>query len=175
MTVGGASVAIDEPHARYSARLPGRPIAEVRSPRRDVLLEADGTFALSEDRWFDPLPFILAADTAPSELDARGIRYLLTTYEPPALDGGMRRAVAVFETAKMDRTADGDYRIAIITPGVEDGASDVRLVSAAVTMRRTPLGWLDGLKRFFGLFRGRDEDGMLKVYAEGTAFGESPE
>lgn len=175
ITAGGTQVIIDEPHLRYVTRLPGQPLVAVRSPRRDVLFEADGTFAFSQSEWFDPLPFMLGPDTIPSDLEGRGIGYLLTSYEPPTFDGNDHLATAVFDTSALDKTADGDYRMAIIVPGVEDGQSEIRLRSATVTMRRTPLGWLDGIRRVFALFSEPQDDGAPKVFTEGASFGESPQ
>lgn len=172
-TVGGQEIPVEEIHARYLARLPGRTLTEVRSPRRDLLLESDGLFALSPGDWFDPLPFMISYDTTPEDLDALGIDYVLMRYETPTLEGGTRHATAVFETASMDKYADGDYRLAISAPGSEDGMSQVRLVSATVTMRRRPIGWVEGIMRLFGRGGAVQESDETMIFAGGEAFGET--
>lgn len=174
MTVGGQEVALEEPHARYVMRLPGGRPTSVRSPRRDVIMESDGLWALSPDAWFDPLPFGIGYDTTADDLNRLGIDYVLMRYEAPIPDGVRHHAIAVFDTAKLDKFADDSYRLAIAAPGAEDGQAQVRLVSAKVTLRRTPLGWWDGLRRLFGLLPSSVSTSGPRVFA-GESFGEAPE
>ncbi len=175
LKVAGSDLVIGEPQTRYSRRLPvGQEPLAVLSPRRDILLETDGLFALSAGDYFDPLPFVLNQYTTRSDLDARHIDFILTGYEEPETDGVLNLAQAVFDTDKLALTRDGAYRFAVLAPGVADMQHDLRLASVEFAFHREPLTWRNALSRLARMFSRRAADEAL-VLTDGASYDESPE
>lgn len=143
------------------------------SPKRDVVLDTDGVFALSEGQYFDPLPFALQWYTDSAALDAVGIRYVLTSYEPPVRDGDLLVATAEFDTADLATTDEGAYRFVISVPGLEEDASALHLESLYATLRRPPSSVADAFLRLFsGPRRPPIRAGIANVVPDATSFGE---
>lgn len=175
MTVAGQPLVLGEPQTRYSRRLPSDPgLVRIASPRRDVLLETDGLFALSREDYFDPLPLTVNQYTTAADLDARHINYVLTSYEGPETDGVMNTAQATFETSRLARTDTGAYRFAVLSPGLGEMQHDLRLASVAFTFSREPLTWRNALSRLVRMFSFRASNEAL-VLPDGTSYDESPE
>lgn len=174
LTVAGVALEVAEPLVKYSRPLGFGPQA-MTSPKRDVLLETDGVFALSPDCWFEPLPLAIGWYTRPEFLAERGIDYVLTSFEPPAeSDDGVKTAMAVFSESKLARTADGAFRFAVIVPGLTESQHDVRLIAADFVMSRRPEGWRGAWNRLTRLFVGRGEVAPL-IITDGASYDESPE
>ena len=176
ISVGNERIVIDEPHTRFVATLPGsRQVHTVSSPKRDVLLESDGVFALRLDAYFNPMPFALHWYTDDEALTEAGIQYVLTSYEPPATVDDLREAKAVFRLDELAKTKECAYRFVIAIPGISETQYELQLASFEVTLRRERgkeeglLGWLQGL------FSGNGNDVENFIAPSGTSFGESPQ
>ncbi|MFH2063379.1 MAG: hypothetical protein ABIJ46_04500 [bacterium] len=148
--VDGRSFEVQEPNVRQDVRLArdGRAIPIV-SPRRDLLLETDGVFALEPDDFFRPLPTEIDWRLTSGDLDAAGIDYLLTEYEPPVRDGELTVATTAFDLDQLALTDDGAYRFAVSAPGIALSANDLRIKSVSFVLRRDRSGWADGLRRLW--------------------------
>ena len=175
LTVAGGQLALGEPQTRYGRRLPAASGPQtVISPRRDVLLETDGMFALSADDYFDPLPLIIDQYTSREDLDDRRIDYILTSYQEPETDGTLSQVQATFSTDKLALTDGGAYRFAVLAPGIGESQRDLRLASVAFTFNRGRLTWHNAVSRLVGMFSGRLSGGPL-VLTDGASYDESPE
>lgn len=172
--VGGAPLEVGEPNVPVSRRLPASdsPLPVV-SPLQDVLLETDGWFAFSREEMFAPAPWPIGWATTAADLDARGIDYILTTYEPPAAEGRYLEASAQFETDRLVRTAEGAYRFVISAPGVDGSNDDIRLASVSFVWSRDAAGWRDAWHRLVRMFAAGGA-GSERVAPFGRSFGEDP-
>ncbi len=173
VTVGGAKTVIDQPNVRYFAPLGERAgFVPVTSPKRDVLLETDGMFALDADAAFDPLPMEIEWHTTAADLDSRGIDYVLTSYEPPADKDGLKVAETTFALAELAKTKEGAYRFVLSAPGIGDVHSDVRIASVGFVLRRSPTSPVSLLRQLFG--RTPSEPASPpRILHDGSSYGES--
>lgn len=173
LTIGSDSLTLAEPHVRYIRELRGTELRRVVAPKRDLLLEADGLFALSQDEYFDPQAFALQWYTTTADLDARGIDYVLTSYESPSSAGDFLETEATFRVPELAKTKEGAYRFVITAPGISETRHALDIASLTVTMRRQPVTWRNALPRFFGIFT-RKEAAAPAVVPGGRTYGESP-
>jgi hypothetical protein len=173
LSVDGRPLVLGEPQTRYIQRL-SVGLRPVVSPKRDVLLESDGLFALSREEYFNPLPFTINEYSAASDLAARGIDFILTSYEPPETDGTVSMAQATFEVSKLARTVEGAYRFAILAPDVIVRQQDLGLISVTFTFNREPVTWRNALTRLVRMFSQPDSSEPL-VLPDGTSYEESPQ
>jgi hypothetical protein len=167
-----ANVVIAQPSVRYVQDVAEPGTVPIVSPKRDVLLESDGLFALSPDDWFDPAPYPVRWYTTKDDLDRAGVKYVLANYEPPATDGPMRVAVATFSAKDLARTKDGAWRFVIAAPGIGDTHHDLRVESVSFAMRREPVTWSNAFGRLMAIFAPRGEQ-VLRVVSDGVSYGES--
>ncbi len=139
-------VDLREPHTRYFSWLDkgGGPF-EIISPKRDVLLETDGVFALSPDDYFNPLPMQLDWYMNADDLASSGIDFILTEYESPKMAVDTTVAEATFEVSRLATTEDGEYRFAISAPGIGVTRKDLALESVKFIFFRDPVGWIEGI------------------------------
>lgn len=173
VTVGGAKTVIDQPNVRYFAPLGERAgFVPVVSPKRDILLETDGVFALDRDAAFDPLPMDVEWHTTAADLDSRDIEYVLTSYEPPADKDGLKVAETTFALADLAKTKEGAYRFVISAPGIGDLHNDVRIASVDFVLRRSPSSLAALLRQLFG--RTAPEPAATpRILHDGSSYGES--
>lgn len=174
LSVDGKPLELGEPQTRYLRQLTAVDPVPVISPRRDVLLESDGLFALSPEDYFDPLPFTINEFTSVPDLAARGIDFILTSYEPPETDGLVSEAQATFDVSDLARTEDGAYRFAILAPDIIIKQQDLELVSVDFTFSREPVTWRNALARLTRMFSPPDASGPL-ILSDGTSYDESPQ
>jgi hypothetical protein len=174
LSVEGKPLELGEPQTRYIRRLSAPGLVPVVSPRRDVLLESDGLFALSKEDFFDPLPFTVDEFTEASDLAARGIDFILTGYEPPETDGLVSEAQATFSVSGLARTADGAYRFAVLAPDIVVRQQDLQLISVTFTFNREPVTWRNALTRLTKMFSSPSSSEPL-VLPDGTSYDESPQ
>lgn len=174
LTMDGKPYGIDALRVPVHAELAGiRQRHVIVSPKRDVVIDTDGVLALSEGQYFDPLPFALQWYTDVAALDAAGIRYVLTSYEPPVRDGELLVATAEFDTADLATTDDGAYRLVISVPGLEEDASVLHLESLNAILRRPPSSVADAFVRLFsGPRRPPVRAGIANIVPDATSFGE---
>jgi hypothetical protein len=177
LEVGGKSVDLQEPHARHFVWLDSfRATVPVVSPMRDVLLESDGVFALHPDDFFNPLPAEIDWHTSMEDLKRAGIDYMLAGYEAPESDGDITTANATFDFANLATTEDGAYRFAVSAPGIDYTQKDFKIRSVTFTLRRPPVGWSEGLKRFFSnLGREKTDTETGSILMDGKSYGENIE
>lgn len=174
ITVGGERLALEQPNVRYFRQLKGAgALVPVTSPKRDVLLETDGAFALSKEEYFDPLPLELQWYTSARDLDARGIDFVLASYEPPKTDGALRTGTVTFDMRKLAKTKEGAYRFVISAPGITETRHDLSLASVTFSMRRPPITILNALPMLFAAFGGA-EPATPAVLPDGKTYGETP-
>ncbi|MEY4723065.1 MAG: hypothetical protein RLZZ324_578 [Candidatus Parcubacteria bacterium] len=175
LVVGGAPLLIDQPVAQVSTSLFGSTPVAVTAPKRDVILETDGLFALSASDWFDPLPFRLGPSATRTELDARGIDFALAAYQPGVSLGGITEASAVFPFADLARTPAGAYRFAVSVPGNGGQAhAGVDVAGMSFLLTRDIFG-ADG---FWAAFRGAAparDDGDARTQPFGLSFDDKVE
>jgi len=174
LSVDGRPLVLGEPQTRYIRRLSAVGLVPVTSPERDALLESDGLFALSQEDYFNPLPFTINEFTTAPDLSARGIDFILTSYEPPETDGAVSAAQATFEVDKLARTADGAFRFAILAPDVIVRQQDLGLISVTFTFNREPVTWRNALARLVRMFTGPAAAEPL-VLPDGVSYEESPQ
>jgi hypothetical protein len=174
LTMDGKPYPLDAIRTPAHAALDGvRQRHAIVSPKRDVVIDTDGVLALSEAQYFDPLPFALQWYTDEAALDAAGIRYVLTSYEPPVRDGDSLIATAEFPTSALATTDDGAYRLVISVPGLEENASALHLESLSAILRRPPSSLADAFLRLFaGPRRPPIRAGIANVVPDGESFGE---
>lgn len=168
LVVGAARLTLDQPNVAGFADLDGAGLVRIDSPKRNVLLETDGTFAFSESAWFDPLPFRLDAHATREDLDRRGIDFVFASYAPPEREGETLETVATFDLSSLARTETGAYRFAISAPGAdaEEGIG-LLLESATFALRR------DSLWSWGGLFGGSvEEETGFHILPYGVPYGE---
>jgi hypothetical protein len=134
---------IHQPHFSWLGQ--GRGPFALTSPRRDILLETDGVFALHPDDFFSPLPTQLDWYLGTDDLDSAGIDFIVTEYEQPLIDDRTTVAQATFAVDQLATTEDGAYRFAFSAPGIEATQEDLRLESVAFILQREPVGWWGGL------------------------------
>lgn len=170
---GGATLEVAEPNVLVSARLPSSGLLPVVSPRRDVVLETDGWFAFSREEMFVPAPRPAGWDMTAADLDAGGIDFFLTSYEPPRIDGQYKEASVEFRIADLVRTGDGAYRFAISVPGAGESDGGVRLSSVSFVWKRDSSGWRDAWHRLVRTFTAADAV-QERVEPFGRSFGEEP-
>lgn len=177
LTVGDSTMELVEPHAKHYVWLDSfRATAPVVSPKRDVLLETDGVFALHSDDLFSPLPAEIDWHTTADDLNRAGIDFLLADYETPETDGVKTVATATFDVANLATTEDGAYRFALSAPGIGYTQKDLRIESVSFTLRRPPTGWAEGLKRFVAGLGGQSRDTeTAAILVDGKSYGERVE
>ena len=144
----------------------------VTLPKRDLLLLGDRVFAFSADEWFDPLPYPIEWFTSKEDLDRAGIDYILMAYEPPAVHGATKTAIAVFDQKKLARTKDGAFRFVIAAPGIADTHEDLQIKDVTFTMRRSSISLQNFWQEVSALFTKRAEP-VVQVISNGTSYGES--
>lgn len=172
LSVGKFKLALGSPNVRYVQAVADGGRVRVVAPKRDVLLETDGLFALTPDEYFDPEPYPIEWYTTKDDLDRAGAQYVLARYEPPSTDGAMRSAVAVFDAKTLARTKDGAWRFVIAAPGIADTHHGLRIASVSFTLRREPITWSNAVGRLFAIFAPRGEQ-VLRVARYGVSYGES--
>ena len=150
-------------------------LSTITSPKRDVLLETDGVFALSEGSWFNPLPLKLDWFMGAEDLKARGIDYVLTAYQSPEESDGLKSVSAEYNTSKLARTKNGALRFLINVPGLIESQNEVRLASVSFTLRRQPSVGKEIWSRIWQMFTGDITEPESLVLPYGTSFEESPE
>jgi len=161
LSLSGARLKIAQTHTRVGRSLPAGTV-EIISPKRDVVLETDGVFALTPDDMFDPLPFRIGARASAGDLDARGIGYVIAAYEPSALEEGATVATVSFDLSALDRTEEGAYRIAVALPALADTNHSFHLRSLRVTFTRPHAGMFASIREFFFGANGvRDPDAVI--------------
>jgi hypothetical protein len=172
VSVGGAKTTLDQPNLRYKVDLGERAgFVPVVVPKRDVLLETDGVFALDRESAFDPFPMSIEWHTTAADLDSRGIDYVLTSYEPPADDDGLKSVEARFDERELAKTKEGAFRFVITAPGIGDLHNDVRIASVTFDMRRTPFSLAAAWKKLFG---GEETVAPgVRIMNDGKSYGES--
>ncbi|PIY62163.1 hypothetical protein COY93_03755 [Candidatus Uhrbacteria bacterium CG_4_10_14_0_8_um_filter_58_22] len=173
IVVDGRPFEVQETNVRQDVRLGqvGRPV-EVHLPRRDILLETGGVFALSEEDYFQPLPVELDWHMTSDDLDSAGIDFILTEYEFPELKGGLTAARTTFDFDRLAQTEDGAYRFALSAPGLSLTENDLRLKSVTFILHRPKTDWLTGLRRFWK-GTGDDLSGSESIIlTHGSSFGE---
>lgn len=174
IVVAGDRVALEQPNLRYVHDVRGTGLAAVTSPKRDVLLETDGLFALSKDDFFDPLPLAMQWYTTQRDLESRGIDFVLAAYEEPRVEGDVRSGTVTFDVKKLAKTKDGSYRFVITAPGIGETRHTLKIASLTFSMRRDPVTIRNLLPTLLSIFR-VDEPEEPKVSPDGKTFGESPE
>ncbi len=175
MTVGGSPLKIDQPNVRYDQALHGGGgLTAITTPKRDVLLQTVGLFALSPNDYFDPLPYSMQWYTASADLDALGIDYVLSSYEPPSVDGGLITGKATFDLRKLAKTEEGAYRLVIEAPGIEETRYSLLLASLAVSLQRAPLTLTTAVPGIFDAFR-PEPMRSAEIMTDGRTYGEAPE
>ena len=154
---------------------PDAGLSSITSPKRDVLMETDGIFALSVDSWFNPLPLKLDWFMGMDDLKARGIDYILAAYQSPEEADGLKTVSAEYKASRLARTEDGAWRFLIDVPGLGESQNEVRLASVSFTLRRQPSSWKEIWSRIWQVFtEDAVEPGPL-VLPHGASFDESPE
>ncbi len=172
VTVGGAKIVVTEPNLDFSTRANGTGPIAVTTPKRDVLLSTNGIFALSPEEWFDPEPYPIEWFTTKDDLDRAGIAYILTTYDPPTVDGSVKTAVAVFDASALARTKEGAFRFVIAAPGIADTHQELQVENVRFTLRREPLSFANAWQQFAALVAPLRES-SLRIISSGTSFGEA--
>jgi len=170
VSAGPEKLVLDQPNIPVSANLAGKELHEVSAPKRNVLLESDGVFALSESAWFNPLAFPINERTTADKLDTRGIDFVFANYAPPKQIGGTKEITETFDLSKLARTETGAYRFVISMPGFDDAGSskDFMLESASFALRRDKGGFISDM---FGSRHDADSL-LLRVVPQGVSFGE---
>ncbi|MFA6604155.1 MAG: hypothetical protein WCT10_04985 [Patescibacteria group bacterium] len=174
LAVGGAALAVAEPNAVYARRLHSAGLATVVSPKRDILLETEGVFAFSAADYFTPFPLVIGWDTTAADLETRGIRYVLTEYETPRLEGSLKVARAEFAAASLASEPGGDHRFVLSAPGVAAANQELRIASVRFILSRDAgggRGWWSRLVRLFEPGRGS----APLVLPQGDSFEETVE
>lgn len=173
VSVGKAKVVLDQPNVRYFSDLGDRAdFVPVTSPKRDILIETDGLFALDRDSAFDPLPMSIEWHTTAADLDSRGVDYVLTSYEPPTDEGGLKVAETVFDAKDLAKTKEGAFRFVITAPGIGDTHEKVSLASVGFVLRRAPFSVKGFLRDLFG--RETPTSSAPRILNDGASYGESP-
>jgi len=177
LTIGDSTLELVEPGIKNYAWLdPLRTTLSVVSPKRDVILETDGVFALDPEDFFYPLPAEIDWHTTAEDLDRTGIDFVLADYEAPESDGAVKIATATFDVKNLATTEDGAFRFAISAPGISYSQKDLRIQSVTFTLRRAPIGWTEGLKRFFAGLGGEAQDTeTAAILPDGKSYGETVE
>lgn len=173
LTVAGKRLALEQPNLRYIRQIEGLGLAPIVSPKRSVLLETDGIFALSREDYFDPLPFPIEWYVTQADLEARGIEYVLANYEPPREDRGLRTGTVTFDMRGLAKTEEGAYRFVLSAPGIGETRQPLKLASMTFSLRRQPVTMWNALPRLFAAFRSQEER-PADVVPDGITYGEEP-
>ncbi|MBN1585416.1 hypothetical protein JW899_03555 [Candidatus Uhrbacteria bacterium] len=146
LTVDGRQLDVSEPLVSHAVSVSpsGHIPFPIVSPKRNVIIETDGTISLTAGSWFNPLPFQVSRSVTESELDERGIDYVLAGYRTPDSDGGVKVATAEFQADTLDRTPDGSWRFAVMSQDLGESDGQIRLDSVSFVLRRT--GGIRGLR-----------------------------
>ncbi len=127
IALGSRTVSLVRVHTPYALARGAQDqsgILKLDAPKGDVRLLGDGYFALAEDLLFLPAPRRL---TDVSDLDAEGIRAVLTPYQQPSSEGdGWYTSSQEFAIQHRP----GTLRLTIGAPGIEsrEGSIDIRRV-----------------------------------------------
>ncbi len=134
VTVGGNRVSIEEPFKSFSAET-AEPITRLEIPQGHVLVRGDGLFAFSKAPLLTPHPTGLLADT---DLDARGIDYVIARYTPPEQVGDWNVAHVTFDAAILamqDRT----WKFVFSVPGIRELGARLDVGNINMIWKRKPL------------------------------------
>jgi hypothetical protein len=175
LAVGDRSLSLVEPLVPAVLRQdPSRAVVPVTSPRRDVLLTADGVFSLTAASWFNPLPLPVDWYLTAADLEANGIDYLLADYAAPRTHGESKIVTAQFRADQLARTENGQWRFLVAVPGTDSSQAEFRIQSVSFTFRREPFRWWDWPSRFQQLLAGSWTAEPL-IISTGQSYEESPE
>lgn len=178
LRVGEQAMRLDQPNVRYEHDLPGGgALTAITTSKRSVLLQTVGLFALSPEDYFNPLPYAVQWHTSAADLEARGIEYVLSSYEPPvtdAMDSRVKVAKIDFDLTKLARTETGAYRFVIEAPGIEETHYELLLKSLTVSLRREPMTLTTLVPNVFDAFRPEPQN-ETGIVVDGRTYGEWPE
>lgn len=173
LTVAGKRLALEQPNLRYIRQVGGVGLSAITSPKRSVLLETDGLFALSNDEYFDPLTLPIEWYVTQADLEARGIEYVLANYEAPREERGVKSGTVTFDMRRLAKTEEGAYRFVVSATGIGETRQPLRLASMTFALRRQPVTLWNALPRLLAAFRPQEEK-PAEVISDGMTFGEDP-
>lgn len=116
ISFGSEELAIEEPYRSYEMQSREIGLLPIQIPKSDLELFFDGAVSFSEESFFQPDPVLLTHTT---DVDARGIHYLLASYEPPQTIGDWFMKTVRFKTEGLvsdDRT----WKFVFSIPGVNE-------------------------------------------------------
>ncbi len=142
VTIGASSVALEETHKKISHTVEDQGVVQVISPLSDIRITGNGKFAFTESAFFDPDPAKLSVHT---DLEARGINYILADYTPPSQEDGLQMASATFQIADLPRV-EGGYKFALSIPGIKDQEAEVAIKSISMMLEKQKLSAGEFLK-----------------------------
>jgi hypothetical protein len=149
--VGDQDVSIAIPHERYEIENNQTGITRIEIPAGDIVLVTDGQLAFSEGAFFNPFPVRLDDRT---DIDQRGVNYILGRYESPESDGEIYESSTRFDLANLEREKPinssqtsggiaGSLRFVYSLPQVVDRDASVTIESIDVTFERKSRGIAD--------------------------------
>lgn len=172
LDAAGSPLAVASIGVRSTISFAYRGTHRITSPRRDVVLETDGVFALSSEAMFAPerrrLPLGGPAAAVPPDLS-----HIFAAYVQPREQDGDRIIEQVFSTSRLGKTKTGAYRFAIVAPDIATAPSGLIIKKITFTFRRQPIPWTDSLRAFLDSLRPGSP--TVVIPTDGVVFGETVE
>lgn len=133
VSLGGASVAVEQVGGKYVGYVGGNGVSEIRSPVGDIKITGEGKYAFSRASFFDPDPLALTAFTS---LEDTQIEHVLAYLAPIEHIGDWRVATATFATSQLAKEH-GAYKFTLSAPGIHDDLGQVSIQAVNVSFINT--------------------------------------
>ncbi len=134
VNIGTGTLKMPEAQVRYDYDVKDPGTVDVFAPAGDFTVTGEGMLAFNPRQWFNPYPTRLDWNT---ELDTRGINFVIAHYTKPTKQGLWMHASATFDLDSALKTS-GDMQLVLSAPGIKSSQASVQLHAINLEFIRPP-------------------------------------
>lgn len=133
--IGSEVILVPYSHQKVEAKISDLGVVQGFTPSGDVLIVGEGKFAFTRDAFFDPYPIELGSFT---DLDALGMDYVFSTYQPVRQNQNWQTAMATFVISEL-ASQDNSLKFTLSMPAIITHQTMVDVHAINLTFSKKPM------------------------------------